>query len=590
MTASRVAVPVTDVLADVTIIDREVLDQAAQTSLRELLGQQAGVQWVSNGSYRSSTGLFLRGATSTQTIVLIDGVRVGSATSGTAGLENMPLNRIERIEILRGAASALYGPDAVGGVVQIFTREPTDELQLSASAGAGSDGQVQSAAAMRGMSGSIGYSLGVSSERASGINVTTNPASSGYNADADSFSSTSVDAKLVAKLNREHKVTLGALQSQTTYRFDGTPSPNPLSLTKSTSDAQAKPVLKNTTLQWEADWLATWKSTVLLGASSEESVNEYYRISDGAFGGSSQFNTSRRQVSWQNDFKIGADVASLILESRNEAVNSSTAYTVSERTLRGTSLSYAFNRSVWNALVVARKDENSQFGSFDNWALSAGYLLTQGLRAVGSVGTSFQAPTFNQLYFPGFGTPSLTPQTNKSSELGLKYNKGNVSWSAIAYNNEIQGFIVPSTNVQSSMAVLNGATLSAQIAQGNTTYAVSYDYADPHAYTTTARAKDLRFVRVAQHIVQLRANHRLQEVSVFGEFKYSSSREDAKVVGTGRDTLPEYTLLNLGAQWHFRKNWSTLARLNNATDTKYMLANGFSMPGANLFVSLNWTQ
>jgi vitamin B12 transporter len=206
------------------------------------------------------------------------------------------------------------------------------------------------------------------------------------------------------------------------------------------------------------------------------------------------------------------------------------------------------------------------------------------------VGTSFQAPTFNQLYFPGFGTPSLTPQTNKSSELGLKYNKGNVSWSAIAYNNEIQGFIVPSTNVQSSMAVLNGATLSAQIAQGNTTYAVSYDYADPHAYTTTARAKDLRFVRVAQHIVQLRANHRLQEVSVFGEFKYSSSREDAKVVGTGRDTLPEYTLLNLGAQWHFRKNWSTLARLNNATDTKYMLANGFSMPGANLFVSLNWTQ
>ena len=590
MTASRVAVPVTDVLADVTIIDREVLDQAAQTSLRELLGQQAGVQWVSNGSYRSSTGLFLRGATSTQTIVLIDGVRVGSATSGTAGLENMPLNRIERIEILRGAASALYGPDAVGGVVQIFTREPTDELQLSASAGAGSDGQVQSAAALRGMSGSRGYSLGVSSERASGINVTTNPASSGYNADADSFSSTSVDAKLVAKLNREHKVTLGALQSQTTYRFDGTPSPNPLSLTKSTSDAQAKPVLKNTTLQWEADWLATWKSTVLLGASSEESVNEYYRISDGAFGGSSQFNTSRRQVSWQNDFKIGADVASLILESRNEAVNSSTAYTVSERTLRGTSLSYAFNRSVWNALVVARKDENSQFGSFDNWALSAGYLLTQGLRAVGSVGTSFQAPTFNQLYFPGFGTPSLTPQTNKSSELGLKYNKGNVSWSAIAYNNEIQGFIVPSTNVQSSMAVLNGATLSAQIAQGNTTYAVSYDYADPHAYTTTARAKDLRFVRVAQHIVQLRANHRLQEVSVFGEFKYSSSREDAKVVGTGRDTLPEYTLLNLGAQWHFRKNWSTLARLNNATDTKYMLANGFSMPGANLFVSLNWTQ
>ena len=200
VTASRVAAPVTDVIADVSIIDRSSLDLAGQSSLRDVLAQQPGVQFVSNGGYRSSTSIFLRGASSSQTIVLIDGVRVGSATSGGAAFENMPLDRIERIEILRGAASALYGPDAVGGVIQIFTREPVEGLQLTASLGAGSDGQQQAGASLRGRAGAIGYSLGLSNEKANGISVTTNPTASSYNPDMDSFDVTSLDAKLTAQL------------------------------------------------------------------------------------------------------------------------------------------------------------------------------------------------------------------------------------------------------------------------------------------------------------------------------------------------------------------------------------------------------
>jgi vitamin B12 transporter len=584
VTASRVATPVTDVIADVSIIDRGTLDKAGQTSLRDVLAQQPGIQFIANGSYRSQTGIFLRGAASSQTLVLIDGVRIGSATSGGASLENILLERIERIEILRGAASALYGPDAVGGVIQIFTRGPSEALQLGVKVGVGTDGQRQAGASLSGSAGAIGYSVGLSSEKATGISVTTNPASSGFNPDEDGFTSRSIDAKLTAKLSKDHALTLSVLHSETEYQFDATPSPNPLALTKLSSDARAKPVLNNVNVKWEAQWLPQWKSTLTLGTSDDESVSEYFRIADGALGGRSKFNTKRTQATWQNDISLDQDVLSLMLENRSEAVDSSSKYTVNERDVRSALVSYAFNRSDWNALAVLRNDDNSQFGSFNNWALSGGYKLTSNLRAVASMGTSFQAPSFNQLYFPGFGTPSLTPQRNRASELGLKYQKGALALGAVVYYNEIQGFIVPATNVQSSLALLRGTTLSADYQFGPTHVALSYDYADPRT-----QPNDFRFVRVAQNVLNLNVNHRLGDVNLFGELKLSSDREDAKVVGSGRDTLAGYGLLNVGVNWKLRKDLSLLARVNNLTDTQYVLANGYSVPGRNAFVSLSWS-
>lgn len=588
VTASRVATAAPDVIADVTLIDRSTLDLLGQGSLRDVLAQQAGVQLVSNGSYRSVTGILLRGASTSQTIVLIDGIRVGSATSGGASYENLPVSRIERIEILRGAASALYGPDAVGGVIQIFTRQPTDALALSASAGLGSDGQRQVGASVRGSSGAIGYSLGLSREKASGISVISNPASASFNPDADGFDATSVDATLTAKLNRDHALTLSLLRSNTEYQFDGSPWPNPLALTKLTSDARAKPRTANATAKWVAQWLPQWKSTVTFGVSDEESVSEYYRIADGAFGGSSKFNTNRQQLTWQNDITLGKDVLSVMLENRSEAVDSSTNYTVKERDVRSALLSYALNRTSWNALAVVRNDNNSQFGSVNNWALSGGYRLTQSLRAVGSLGTSFQAPTFNQLYFPGFGNSALVPQKNKATELGLRYQQGSLTMGAVVYHNDIQGFILPVTNVQSSRAVLRGVTLSGESRLGDTVLGLTYDYADPRSFSTFAASNNLRLVRVAQHVLNARVSQRMGNVNVFGELKLSGDREDNNLAFNGRDTLPGYGVLNLGAKWQVQKNLSMLARLNNLTDKRYSLANTFSTPGRNLFVSLSW--
>ncbi len=589
VTASRVATPITDVIADVSVIDRETLDLAGQSSLRDVLAQQAGVQMTANGSYRSTTGIFLRGASSAQTLVLVDGVRVGSATSGMPTIENMPLARIERIEILGGAASALYGPDAVGGVIQIFTRDAGQGLQADVTAGFGSDGQQQAGASVRGSNGALGYSLGVSREKATGISVVINPAAGGYNPDQDSFTSTSVDAKLTAKISKDHALTLSLLHSDVDYQFDGTPFPNPLGLTALTSDPHTKASLNNATLKWEAQWLPQWHSSLVLGAGQDQSVSDYYRVSDGVNGGSSRFNTNRSQATWQNDISIDKDILSVMVESRSEAVDSSTAYTVTSRDLQSALVSYAFNRSTWNALAVVRNDNNSQFGNFGNWALSGGYRITDTLRVVGSTGTSFQAPSFNQLYFPGFGNAGLQPQRNRSSELGLKYQAGAVSMGAMVYNNDVQGFIDPATNAQSSLARLRGVTLSAAAQSGDTTYSASYDYADPRSYSSNPASNDLRLVRIAQNVFNARVSQHMGAFNVFGEVKVSSDREDNNISFSGRDVLPGYTLLNVGATWQVLKNVSILARINNLTDAQYMLANTYSQPGRNAFVSVNWS-
>jgi vitamin B12 transporter len=591
VTASRVSAPITDVIADVTIIDRTLLDRAGQMSLRDVLAQQPGVQLSSNGSYRSSTGIFLRGAAGSQTIVLIDGIRVGSATSGTAAFENMPLARIERIEILRGAASALYGPDAVGGVIQIFTRAPSEGLAADAGIGFGSNGLRQSSASVRGsfgVDGVVGFSLGASQEKATGISTVINPLSSNFNPDKDGFTSNSFDAKLTAKINRDHQLTASVLRSDTESQFDGTPFPAG-GLTGLTSDAISKARLGSATLKWDAQFLPNWTSTVTLGTSDDKSVSDYYRMSDRQPGASSRFNTARQQVTWQNDFTLGKDVLTVLAENRSESVDSTTAYTISRRTVDSLLAAYALNRQDWNALAVLRNDQNSQFGSFNNWSLGGGYRLTRGLRVVGSAGTSFQAPTFNQLYFPGFGIATQTPQKNRAVEGGLKYQDGGVALSAVMYRNNIQGFIVPSTNVQTSRAVLRGVTLSADVQAGDTSYTVSYDYADPRSYSTVAADNDLRLVRVAQNVLNASINHRIGSVSLYGEAKLSGNREDRKVVGTGRELLGGYSLLNAGLTWTVSKNVALSARINNLTNKPYMLANGFSTLGRNALVSVAWS-
>lgn len=579
VTATRVEQPLTDVLADVSIIDREALQNAGLQSLGDVMAGLPGVQLVTNGSYRSSTSVSLRGASASQAILLVNGVRVGSATLGSFSLESLPLERIERVEVLRGAAAALYGPDAVGGVIQVFTREPVDGLHRSVTAGLGSDGQGQFGASLQGRSGAWGYSLGASHERADGINVKT-PTASGFNKDEDGYRFTSVDGSLQWTLNEQHALNFNLLASEGEYEFDGAPFPAPAGTNAGNLRAVSDPSLRQLSLDWAAKWSSDWSSNLKIGRSMDLSPSGYWRESDNTLAGESRFNTTRQQLSWQNDLRIGKDTLTLIAEQRRDEVDSSTAYTVRERTTRGFVGSYAKRADDWDALLTVRHDKNSQFGSFNTWSVSGGYKLNSAWRLVGNAGTTFQVPSFNQLYFPGFGNTALKPQEGKSHEIGLRYSAGSNQAGVVVYQNDVKGFINTATNAQSSLAVLKGVTFNWDRSWADTSLSTSYDHADPRLKPSNARVS-----RVARNTVRAQLNHRVGAWMPFAELRLSGDRFDS----ASNVTLPGYGVLNLGTSYQWDKNWRVIARLNNFGDKTYSLANGFTTPGRNLFVSVQWT-
>lgn len=580
VTATRTAQPLTDVLADVSIISREQLDNAGMQSLVDVLANLPGVQISTSGSYRSSSGVFLRGATSSQTILLVNGVRMGSATSGSYSLESLPLDRVERVEVLRGAAAAMYGPDAVGGVIQVFTREPHEGLQRSVSVGIGSDGQRKLGASLQGQSGAWGYTLGASNEKTKGLSVTL-PGASGFNGDVDGSAYASLDASVKYQINPQHAVTAQMLVSEGEYGFDGVPSPNPLKLTAAAAQAAAYPKLEQHGLKWTAQWVPDWLSTVSISRSEDISVSRYWRTVDGAAAGDNRYNTAREEINWQNDIRLGHDTLTLMADHRTDAVDSSTNYAVKQRKVQGLMASYAMKREGWDALATLRHDSNSQFGSFNNWALSGGYRLTAQLRLVGSAGTTFQAPSFNQLYFPGFGNTALKPQQGQAQEMGLRYQQGSTVASATVYRNEVKGFITPATNVQSNLAVLKGVTLAVDQTWGATALSLSYDHADPRL-----KPSNDRVTRVARNVLRTQLSQRYGAWHSFAELRLLGNRQDTMF--PGRVTLPGYGLINLGTTYQVNKQWRVQARLNNVTDKAYSLANGYTTPGRNVFVSLNW--
>jgi vitamin B12 transporter len=585
VTASRTETALTDVLADVSVIDRESIERFGGGSLRDVLASQPGLQISANGSLASATSVFIRGARGNQALVLIDGVPVGSATSGNTSIETIPLAQIERIEVLRGPAGALYGPNAVGGVIQIFTRQGQKGTQASLDMGVGSFGLVQGSSHVGAGTESFRASAGLSIARADGISTINSAANPNFNSDRDGFSRLNGSLQLRWKLGSAHELSTSVLRSEQTYGFDGRPSPNPGSVPSSGFTARNIGEVNSLSAQWRAQWTPDWRTTLRLGQSEDRSTSEYRLVSTGLSVNPARFDTQRSIALLQSDLRLGRDNLAFILERNADQVDSTTAFSVTERSIQSAVASYSLRRGAFDALATLRQDRNSQFGSATTHAVSAGFRVSPEWRVVGSFGTSFQAPTFNQLYFPNFGNSALRPQEGSNIELGLRYAKGVHQSSLTVFDNTIQGFINPATNAQSNRVELQGATWAGASMVGTVRVSGSIDY---------LRARDpgasiQRLVRLAPWVVNLRAERPFGWGLGFVQASWVDQREDTPAnFAPGRVVLDAYTLVDIGARVDLNKEWSVLLRLNNALDERYALATTFSMPGRNAFVGVTY--
>lgn len=580
VTASRTPQVAADVLSDTVVITAEEIARSGDQSLVDLLQRQRGVEVTRNGGRGANASVFIRGADNRQNIVLIDGVRVGSATSGAANWSVIPLAQIERIEIAYGPMSSLYGADAVGGVVQIFTRRGEDGVRASLSAAAGSHDTRILDAGVSGRSGRLRFSFAASHEESEGFSAKKPGVLSGYNPDKDGHRKDSGNGSLGFDLAPGHELDLSFLHSRMNMQYDNS----------ALRDDRQLQHVESHAINLRNRISANWTSRAQVARSYDKTTNYTTTIS--------HFNTRQTLYSWQSDLNFGtADLLQFVLERREEEVDSSTAALNRTRSTNAAAVAYQLKRGAHLASISARRDDNSQFGGFTTGSVGYGYRITPSLRASGAAGTSFRAPTFNELYAMDgafkFGVATNRPERGRNAEAGLVYESGDTRLSATYFHNRIADLIVrtrpcplpgysPTLGcpVNVNLAVLKGLSLGGSTRAGNFVYRASVDFQDP-----TDRTNGRRLPRRAHAHGKLALEYDTGGFVAGVESVLSSNRFDNDA---NTQRLSGYGLFNLHTSYDFAPGWTVFGRWNNVFDKDYELARGYATEGSSVFVGLRY--
>lgn len=575
-TATRTPQPREAVIADVSVIEADEILRGGQTTLVELLQQQPGIEINNTGGYGKSSGIYMRGTNSGHVVVLIDGMRVSSATAGAATFENLPLAQIEHIEILRGPASSLYGQDAIGGVIQIFTKKGLGAPKFYANAGYGTYHNKTGETGVRGKWRDTAFALNLSAQDVHGFSAydTNNPNLK----DKDPYRNLAVSANLTQTLAEGHEMSLQFFNSDGTSRFDNRFNATGFS-SKSKLNQQAASLFSNN------QFTSLWLSKLRVGFSMDR-LKSYDEISAPSF---DRFDTEQTQINWQNDFNLPVGTLTLMYDRLEEEVRSNTQYDKTNRVNEGYAASYFANFGAHSLHASLREDHNSQFGSNLTGGIGYGYSFNDNWRATASYGSAFKAPTFNDLYYPfGLGNPNLVPEKSDNIEASLRYQDETRSASITAYQNKVRDLIVFDLAVfkpfNVNKATLKGITLAGNQAIGNFNIAGSLDIQSPRDDDTGNL-----LIRRAQQIGKLNVAYHLDNWNFGAELLASGKRYENQA---NTKTLGGYGLLNLTAQYHFNNDWSVQVRGNNVLDKKYVLARDgdfdYNTPGANLFVNIRY--
>jgi vitamin B12 transporter len=584
VTATRTPQPRESVVADVTVIDAETIERSGQTSLVELLQLQAGVEVSNNGGVGKTSNVFIRGTNSSHVLVLVDGLRSQSATTGTTTFENIPLNQIERIEILRGPATSLYGQDAIGGVIQIFTKKGSGSPSFYASAGYGRYDTKIANAGFSGKFNDTKVALNVGSQDIGGFSSLKS--NNNTIKDNDGYRNTSFNLNLSHELTAGHEIGLNFLNSDGKTAFD-----NRFNLTD--FDSRAKLNQQAALIFSKNKFADAWLSTLKLGFT-KDNLKSYDEFGAPSF---DRFDTKQNQLNWQNDITLPVGTLTLMYDRLEEKVESNTAYNKTKRTNEGFVASYLANIQAHTVHVSFREDHNTSFGNQQTGGVAYGYNFGNGWRATASYGAAFKAPSFNDLYFPDFfgfptSNPNLVPEKSDNVEASVRYQDSNTQLSLTLYENKVRNLIALDDNFvpfNANKVTLQGLTLAANHHYDQWTFAGSIDLQSPRTNDT-----DNLLVRRANRHAKANIAYQMNDWR-FGAELLSSSKRYNDIA----NTLPMagYTLLNLNTEYSINQHWKVQARLNNALNKDYALAfdgnpntTGFvyNTPGANLFVNIRW--
>jgi vitamin B12 transporter len=570
VTGARFAQPLADSPLDLRVIDRAQIDRAGVSGLAELLQRLGGVEISATGGAGQPGGLFLRGSNTSHVLLLVDGVRVNSATSGTNALEHLTLDQIERIEVLQGPASGLYGADAIGGVVQVFTRRAPG---LSASVGVGSEGTRSASARLGGGEGATRGSLTLGWRASDAPSATNATNLFSYNPDNDPYRNVSLSAAVEHTHTPGHTLALRGTRFQARTHFDADPGTDDLNRQR----------LSTLALESRDRVAPGWTSLLRLARGTDALRTE------GSYPGG--FRTDQDQLSWQNDLDLAGGRAALGVEWRREQVDSDTAYTETGRRVASLFGGWSGELAPAHRVQLAlRHDRDSQFGGRGTGNLGWSHGFAPGWRVTAAAGTAFKAPSFNDLYYPlqfGYsGNPDLKPERSRSVEAGLRYAAGGLEAGATAFDNRIRDLIVINDSFTSVDNVARARTRGVAL-QGRWTAGPWTLRADATLQSPRNSDSGAQLVRRAERFGSAGLDWAAGDWRLGAEWTASGARYDD---GANSDAarLGGYALLNLTAGWTPAPGWTLAARLDNAADKAYTLVRGYDTPGRRLFVSLAW--
>ncbi|KAA0929318.1 TonB-dependent receptor [Psychrobacter sp. ANT_H56B] len=587
VTATRTPTKTSNVIAQTRVIDQEELQRYQGQTITDVLKNQPGINIAQSGGMGTASNFYMRGYDSKQVLVLIDGIRYSSISLGTPSLNLLSADQIDRIEILYGASgSSIYGSDAMGGVIQIFTKGANiDRNNFSVTAGIGSHNLYNVGANGQYANQDTTLSLGVSHTDTDGFNAVKT--GENFNPDNDGFDMTSASFALTQKITPNVKTGLSALYNKSTSKFDAAPDWQTQAVHPDAYSDQNNG--SATAFIEHANDLTTTK------LSYGHSIDELTTYDNGNdLNKSTIFDTAQDHLRLESQVKAGGGQAILGLEHLKQKIDSTTKYDIDSRTIKSAFIGYQLADSYYDLQANYRVDDNSQYGNESTYNLGAAIRPLVGMRVGANYATGFRAPTFNDLYYPGFSNPSLKPETTKNTEVFIEYVTDNQLSRLTGYHTDAENLIASGKNI--GEAKIKGLSLTSDWQIDSFLFGLGYDYLDAEdrnsvkpAFGESTYGNDLVYRPKNSGLIYVGYQQPTFDVRL--EAKHTDERfsDAANAV-----KLDAYTLLNLSGTMYITPSLRANLRVDNITDEDYTLSNQFgteyATEGTSYFGSLtyNW--
>ena len=567
VTATRFKESTKSVIAPVTVVTKDQIQRHSWTSLSEVLRNQPSLEVRGNGGKGQNTSVYMRGFSAAQSLILVDGMRLSRGSMGSADISTIPLNQVERIEIIRGARASVYGADAVAGVINIITRSSQTDSGQRVTTGIGSDGYANAdwSGKMVASAADI-IKAGAAYSRENGYNIKPNSTNTG---DEHGYWSKNAQVNEEHKFSDDWRVFGSARLLQMQNDYAGYSS----ELQGYTADQSYQVALETSTEDYQSSWIVQYADTDYLSGFNKQQSKD-----DATY----KNYTDQTTLGWYNliplshGFSLGGGI-----DWRENRLKSGSAYTAQTHSTGEYAL-VQYEQDVWSWELSGRNDDNSAYGSHQTWRTGAGWAFMPDYRLTANYSTAFRAPSFVDLYYPApYGNPDLRPEEAKGGEVGLEGQTALFQWKISAYRSLVENMIVapaPTYYPENiGHARLQGVETEVSFATGVVRHHVSADFADPKDEETGKQLKER-----AHQSYKWQAETSWQKWDAATSWMFQGERfaDDDNTIEMGG-----YSLWDVSAGYHLLPQLRLGGRIDNLFDKDYQTAYGYETPGRSYYLN-----